>query len=304
MAAAYRRHDDGEQQGLHPKIIDSTGRRRWADAPYAPFVALALARAKARIGQIFRMNTATASVATGPLPFVAAVRHRGDRLPPATLLCVYRRRHVEHVTRLVVDARKAAFRIRLWALDGVAPELASDTVGTGAGSRFALLNKVAHEADPGWIVIADDDVAFVTPSAPRTLLAVAAAKNLDISQPAHARGSYRSHLITRQRILASARETTFVEIGPVVAFSPRARDLVLPFPDEGMGWGVELEWAALREQGLRLGILDCVALLHLAPPAGTYGVEQEVRDLKERVLRHGYSSFEEAQRTLVVHRLA
>jgi hypothetical protein len=258
---------------------------------------------KARIGRIFRMNTAAASLATGPLPFVAAVRHRGDRLPPATLLCVYRRRNVEHVTRLVAGARKAAFGIRLWALDEVAPELASDTVGTGAGSRFALLNEVAHGADAGWLVIADDDVAFVTPSAPRTLLAVAAAQNFDISQPAQARGSYRSHLITRQRILASARETTFVEIGPVVAFSPRARDLVLPFPDDGMGWGVELEWAALRERGLRLGILDCVALLHLTPTAGAYGVEQALRDLEERVRKHG-SSFEEAQRTLVVHRLA
>jgi hypothetical protein len=250
------------------------------------------------------MNTAAARVATGPLPFVAAVRHRGDRLPPATLLCVYRRRHVEHVTRIVVDARKAAFRIRLWALDEVAPELASDTVGSGAGSRFALLNAVARGADTGWLVIADDDVAFVTPSAPRTLLAVAAAQNFDISQPAQARGSYRSHLITRQRILASARETTFVEIGPVVAFSPRARDLVLPFPDEGMGWGVELEWGALREHGLRLGIVDCVALLHLVPTAETYSVEQGLRDLQERVRKHGFSSFEEAQRTLVVHRLA
>jgi hypothetical protein len=258
---------------------------------------------KAQIGRIVRMNTAAASLATGPLPFVAAVRHRGDRLPPATLLCVYRRRNAENVTRLVVDAQKAAFGVRLWALDEVAPELATETVGTGAGSRFALLNEVAHGADAGWIVIADDDVAFVTPSAQRTLLAVAAAKKFDISQPAQARGSYRSHLITRQRILASARETTFVEIGPVVAFSPRARDLALPFPDGGMGWGVELEWTALRERGLRLGILDCVALLHLAPTAGTYGVEQELHDLEERVRKHG-SSFEEAQRTLAVHRLA
>jgi hypothetical protein len=259
---------------------------------------------KARIGRIFRVNTAAARIVTGPLPFVAALRHRGDRLPPATLLCIYRRRNAEHVTRLVVDARKAAFRIRLWALDEIAPELASDTVGAGAGSRFALLNEVAREADAGWLVIADDDVAFVTPSAPKMLLAVAAAQNLDISQPAHARGSYRNHVITRQRILASARETTFVEVGPVVAFSPRARDLVLPFPDEGMGWGVELEWAALRERGLRLGILDCVAILHLGPTAGTYGVEQELRDLEERVRKHGFSSFEEAQQTLVVHRLA
>jgi hypothetical protein len=234
---------------------------------------------KARIGRFFRVNTAAARIVTGPLPFVAALRHRGDRLPPATLLCIYRRRNVEHVTRLVVNAQKAAFRIRLW------------------------LNEVARGADAGWLVIADDDVAFVTPSAPKMLLAVAAAQNLDISQPAHARGSYRNHVITRQRILASARETTFVEIGPVVAFSPRARDLVLPFPDGGMGWGVELEWTALRERGLRLGILDCVALLHLAPTAGTYGVEQELHDLEERVRKHG-SSFEEAQRTLAVHRLA
>lgn len=261
-------------------------------------------RLKARVGRVARATPVAGALLVGPLPFVAAARHRMDSLPTATLLCVYRRANAEHVGRLVLAARKAGYQVRLWALDETAPGLERETVGLGPGTRFALLNKLAHGADPGWLVLTDDDVRFVTPAAPRTLLAVASAHGFDISQPAQGRGSYRSHLITKQRILLSARETTFVEIGPVVAFSPRARALALPFPEEGMGWGVELEWAALRKRGLRMAILDCVPLLHLVPMGGTYEVQLELQDLEQRVRKHGFASIDEAQQTLIAHRFA
>jgi hypothetical protein len=194
-------------------------------------------------------------MAVGPLPYLAAVRHRRDAIPPAALACIYRRRNADRVRALASEAQRTGLSVRLWALDEPVRALAHLTFGSGPGSRFELLNAlVPHAHRSQWLVIADDDVRFVAPAPFRTLLVVAAGQHLDISQPTHARGSWRSLLITRQQLLVSVRETTFVEIGPVVAFSPRALASVLPFPEEGMGWGAELEWAAHRSDGLRLGM--------------------------------------------------
>ena len=250
-----------------------------------------------------RRVRAAERVVVGPLPYLAATRYRSAICPRAILACVYREPNANRVHALASEAERAGMDVRLWALDRVSPELVQFTVGSGPGSRFGLLNTLSAGADDSqWLVIADDDVRFVTPAPLRTLLAIAVTGRLDICQPTHARGSWRSHDITRQQLLVSLRETTFVEIGPVVVFSPRAQSLVLPFPESGMGWGVELDWAAHRSDGLRLGMLDCVPLLHLSPMGG-YDVAAEFQGLQERLARHGLSNIGEAQRTVRMQRL-
>jgi hypothetical protein len=249
-----------------------------------------VARLEARVGRLVRRFPAAASLLIGPLPYLAVLRHLPNKTPPATLVCVYRKRNLKNVLQLVAEAEGIGMQVRLWALDDPAPELAKVTVGSGPGSRFQLLNNLASGEDPSnWLVVADDDVRFLSPRPLRTLLMVSAAHSVDISQPAQARGSFRSHLISRQGLLTSLRETTSVDQGPVVAFSPRARSLVLPFPEEGMGWGVELEWSALRGRGVRLGILDCVPLLHLVPMGGGYDMREELGRLEERLHAHGFA---------------
>ena len=42
--------------------------------------------------------------------------------------------------------------------------------------------------------------------------------------------------MTRRRALATSRETTFVEIGPVTAFARETFATLLPFPAVRMGW--------------------------------------------------------------------
>jgi hypothetical protein len=72
-----------------------------------------------------------------------------------------------------------------------------------------------------------------------------------------------------------ARLTRYVEQGPCVILSPRAREQILPFPEDiGMGWGVEASWATHAD--LRLGIIDAVHLRHLkaVSPSG-YDVDAE-----------------------------
>jgi hypothetical protein len=78
----------------------------------------------------------------------------------------------------------------------------------------------------------------------------------------------------------------FVEIGPMFAVAERSRDLFLPLPDWGMGWGVELVWWDRAREGARLGIVDEVSMRHLSPLFGAYSrPEEEARLDAELVLR-------------------
>jgi hypothetical protein len=241
----------------------------------------------------------------GPLPYVAAFRHARRPVPRATLIGVYRARNADRAWALVSEAAGDGIPSLLWALDEPDDRLRNVTLGSGPGSRFRHLNALAERVPHDcWLLIADDDVRFCLPRALRTALRVAVREGLDLSQPAHAGRSNLSHEITRQRRHVSVRETTFVEIGPVLLVSPAIRDSLIPFPGEGMGWGLELEWYGLRARGFRLGIIDCVPLVHLEPVATTYEVADEVRAMNDQLARHGLSSILEIQQTIRSKRLA
>lgn len=193
--------------------------------------------------------------------------------PPFTLLCIYRDRNIAHVVDLCRSARAAGGAVRLWSLDGSThPELADHTVGSSAGDRTALLNRLERSAptEPDhWIVVSDDDVHLGAEVA--RLISIAVAAGFDIAQPAHGARSHASFPHTFAKPLSVARRTEFVEVGPVVVFSPRARGEVFPMDEAPtMGLGSELAWMDLREIGIELGIIDCVAVEHLAPPGRDY----------------------------------
>jgi hypothetical protein len=94
-----------------------------------------------------------------------------------------------------------------------------------------------------------------------------------------------------------ARVTSFVEIGPIVVFSPTALPLVTPFPEQGMGWGTFLEWHDLRNNGLTLGIVDSVPLLHLAVPNRSYDAISESKRLEELLHARGIQNVRDVQHT-------
>ncbi len=60
---------------------------------------------------------------------------------------------------------------------------------------------------------------------------------LDLAQPAHRLSSHAAWSLTRRRPFSVVRETPFVEIGPVTAFSARTFSTLLPFPDAAHGLG-------------------------------------------------------------------
>ena len=101
-----------------------------------------------------------------------------------------------------------------------------------------------------------------------------------------------------------ARETSFVEIGPVTAFAAVTFPVLLPFPPLRMGWGLDVHWAAVaREHGWRCGVIDAVPIRHRAAPAASaYPREQAVEEARAFLAERPYVSAGEAQRTLATHR--
>jgi hypothetical protein len=202
---------------------------------------------------------------------------------------VYRRANTRQVRDLLAPLPNNA-EVRLWALDESDPALERHTVGAGPGGRWqhlgVLIDALPADIDP--LVIVDDDVRFVVGDLVHLVRAGRAAA-LDVYQPAHSSASKTSFLFVRKQLLSFARRSLFVEQGPVLALSARARDVLLPPPDhEGMGWGIEARWSELAvAHDLSLGIVDAVTIRHLGPPGESYDMEAELARLRVELAARG-----------------
>jgi hypothetical protein len=110
--------------------------------------------------------------------------------------------------------------------------------------------------------------------------------------------------VTRRRPGAVARETGFVEIGPVVGFHAPTFDVLLPFPGLRAGWGLDAHWSALaREHGWRIGVIDATPITHgLRPVATSYDRRAAIEEARQFLSSRPYTKAVEAQRTLATHR--
>ena len=217
------------------------------------------------------------------------------------VFAVYRRRNVAVVRELVAPALDSGWAVSLWALDTRDPSLEALTAGAGAGTKFELVNRLLEERPPAAdasVLVSDDDAVFVRGDlvsfAERALAA-----GLDLAQPAHVLRSNISHRITWRRPLSRARLTTFVEIGPIFAVAPAWRERILPFPEGlGMGWGLELQWMDLRDEGCRLGIVDSTPIRHLSPFASAYAADEEVAKLTRLLEERGAPGWRGLRKTV------
>jgi hypothetical protein len=153
-----------------------------------------------------------------------------------------------------------------------------------------------------WTVVSDDDLRFRTGDVVR-LVELAERAELDLAQPARARGTDERHPITVAIRFVRARLTTFVESGPMFAVGPRWRERILPLPEErGMGWGVELDWFDLVAEGCRLGVVDGVVAEHLGVTGAQYDTEAAGRRLRAELAERGSQGWAPFQRTLAAWR--
>jgi hypothetical protein len=146
-----------------------------------------------------------------------------------------------------------------------------------SGSKFDNVDRLLERGRstmprPRWTLVVDHDVRLPARFLDR-FVAVAELYDLVLCQPALTLASYYSHAVTRRRPLSVARQTRFVEIGPLTAFRGEAWEALLPFgAGAGMGWGLDLHWPAVAEDhGWRLGIVDATPIGHEdAAPASSY----------------------------------
>jgi hypothetical protein len=173
----------------------------------------------------------------------------------------------------------------------------------GGGGKFANLNALIGDARPDWLLVVDDDVALPERFLDRTI-ALCDAFDLTLAQPAQSLASHAAWRVARRRPFSVLRETRFVEIGPVTAFSREAASELLPFPPLKYGWGLDLAWAATAlERGWRLGIADALPVRHESASVGSaYPAGAAIAEAREFLATRPYLSSATAQETLATHR--
>jgi glycosyltransferase involved in cell wall biosynthesis len=169
--------------------------------------------------------------------------------------------------------------------------------------KFELMNELLGREDLSlydYVVLADDDVIL-----PRRFLdcfiTLQARLDFRIAQPARTGNSYIDLPIVGQQRGVLARQTLFVEIGPVVSFHRSCYDLVFPFDlTSPMGWGYENVWSfLLAGRGLKMGIIDAVPVDHsLRKSVTNYAWSEADGQRKALLSKHEHFSYDECFRVL------
>ncbi len=181
---------------------------------------------------------------------------------------------------------------------------ASAAVGSrGKWENITALIDEHGTAGSDWLVVLDDDVRI-----PRgfldVFLFVAERFQLRIAQPAHRARSHAAWQVTRRRVRSVARETQFVESGPLVAFHHSAFETLLPFPPLRAGWGLDAHWSAIaRERRWRIGVIDATPVVHgLRRTGALYDRQAAIEEGRSFLENKPYIRADEAQKTLLTHR--
>jgi len=234
----------------------------------------------------------------------AALRGAGQLLRARRAARGLRRRVL--VLSVVRDAHRALYEEAIAQLRRSACEVVALERPPGALAKFANLNLLLEGVELerfDWILLMDDDVrlpaGFLAP-----FLHLAERYGLSLAAPAHRMRSHAAWRLTRRRWGVLARETAFVEIGPLTALHRDTFATLLPFPAAGMGWGLDAHWSWLaREHGWRIGVIDLLPIAHLAAPAASaYDREEAIAAARAFLAEHPYLAVRESQRTLAVHR--
>jgi hypothetical protein len=114
-----------------------------------------------------------------------------------------------------------------------------------------------------YVVVCDDDI-LLGPDFVDYFIAEQQSLGFALAQPARTWRSWADHPIVRRKLFMRARQTNFVESGPLVSFRKDFFKAVYPFSlDSPMGWGYDLNWPILaRERGLAIGIIDSTPVDH------------------------------------------
>jgi hypothetical protein len=228
-----------------------------------------------------------------------------NRKPRVLCVGVYfadRENTAEHVSRVFSGSRRVDLVQRWMALTEGDRKGRTDLPGTVAvvsepTPKFALLNDLLTDFTAfDWVILCDDDIE-VAEGFVDALLAAAQRFDFALCQPARTHDSYVDHYFVTQLSGLLARQTRFVEIGPLVCMRHDAATLLLPFADScGMGWGLDFVWPVIMENArMRLGIVDSVLVAHrIRKPTANYVHAEADREMMRTLAANPHLTYQQA----------
>jgi hypothetical protein len=264
-----------------------------------------------------RAKRTAGELAFGAVDALTGTRRRTTRLARETphrnvlVIGVHRPGSLMAAALPALHSERHNVRIALGSTGPAEPSLSAQTVAEDlAGGKFENLNRIlaatARQSEPpDWALVVDDDVRLPGEFLDR-FVAVCEAFRLDLAQPAQTLRSHSAWKVTRRRPASLVRETRFVEIGPVTAFSRRAAAELLPFPELRYGWGLDLHWAAIAgHRGWKLGVVDALPVRHESGlVAATYSRDDAEAEAARFLAERPYLPSKRADEVLAVHRRA
>ena len=172
-----------------------------------------------------------------------------------------------------------------WVCIGDQPTLKNYTVATvDKTPKFKILNMLLSDIEIenyDYLIITDDDI--VLPDNFLDLYIDTVEKvDFSLSQPARSRFSELSHDITEVNKELMARQTNFVEIGPLFAIRRELYEKILPFDESSpMGWGYDFVWPyVVQQEQLKMGIIDTAYINHsIRKTAGFYSHKSSMEEM-------------------------
>lgn len=212
-----------------------------------------------------------------------------------------------HIIEQLSSAKSVDVEQRWLCMLGIPPNEAVGAVTVRQlnkpAPKWQVINEIIQSEDLeryDYVLICDDDV-LLGPRFLDNFIAEQQSLEFALAQPARTWRSITDHAIVRRRLFVRARQTNFVEIGPVVSFRRDFLQAVYPFSLESpMGWGYDLTWpVTARELGLSIGIIDRVPVDHsLRPPGALYSSRQHLDLMTSYLSKRPHLTWAEAFRTL------
>jgi hypothetical protein len=218
--------------------------------------------------------------------------------------------NVDDIVSVVLQSKKYRVTQRWVALGGQpsttrhVARVTAETVLRPA-PKFEIMNELLAKEDLSqyeFVLLLDDDIVMPN-SFVDQFLSMQEQLEFSIAQPARTSESYIDHPIVEQQRGVLARQTLFVEIGPVVSFHKRIYDLVFPFDlTSSMGWGYENVWAHRLEQAQKkMGIIDVIPVSHsLRKPVAFYRWDEADRQRALFLSKHEHLPLDQCFRVLDV----
>lgn len=165
--------------------------------------------------------------------------------------------------------------VNLWADDPPREgDIRPEYIETGGLNKFLGFQEVFARclADKpyAYILMLDDDLRF-KPGDISRFFTLCDRNDLQLAQPAIARGSHANHLLNIENPACKVRRVNFIEV-MAPCFSRATLLRLLPtFSLTHCTWGIDYAWAAMMKDEPGLAIIDAVVMQHTKPMDVTGG---------------------------------